>query len=404
MRYTIFFIALLSTYGLLAQVPFNYSTSVLVEGKDSNFDRFRNKPMLLELFSSGCIVCFKKMPYINELQKKFQNEINIVLLGDDRRRLPLTYDKFRKKFNLKMVAVFDSLAHFSFKAPFAPYYIWIDKNGNIQGETDGELVSENTLKRFIEGDYSFLKKFRLRKNFDSKQILNRRAGDIIGRTEFSKEIDSLNSNTPLELAITNSKPFFQAINAPIKSLVLLCAFGKRNWIRTDADFGQVWPTVIVDSGSNLDELLNFKVCYSMVFPGFRTINKLKDILKRDLETHFEIQISVEERYMPCWIVERSDTSKSFLRSNADPNFPIVKSTYSRLEVSASSINSVLAEIEYKTHLIIPIIDETGILWPIDVSFDAVMTDWEDVKGKLQEKGFQVKKSMRPMQVAIIRRS
>src|SRR6185437_8757820 len=53
--------------------------------KRASLGDLRSKWVILEFFSAGCDICFIRMPKINQIQKEFKDNIQVILVGKDDR-------------------------------------------------------------------------------------------------------------------------------------------------------------------------------------------------------------------------------------------------------------------------------------------------------------------------------
>lgn len=387
---------------LPAQKRFDYSMQVYQEGKRTSMEAFQGKPMVLELFSASCAVCFRKMPYMNELQKQFKDQLAVVLLGEDSKKLPATYERFKNKLGLTMAAVFDSAAFASFKAPFAPYYIWVDAAGYIRGETGGDSVTAENIRNFIKGNFRFLGDYRFLKYFDSKKLLERKAEDLLVQSFLSKPVDSLSPYLPYVMELTSFNKSFQVINAELKYLFMYAFYNRMIWDRYHPMYGLYWRWPVTDGDRELDSLLTQKFCYSVYSEQYKSPRWLRNRLQKDLEATFGVIGRVEERMMPYWSVQRGDTSADFLRTKFLKTER--SSSYSGFSYKRCSFQEIITLVESKGFGTMPFIDETGISWQVDLEIEADMTDWGEITEQFAKKGLVFEKKFRPMQVIVVRRS
>src|SRR5690606_18745336 len=76
---------------------------------------FAGKWLVLDFWASFCPPCIKSFPKMSELQKRFADRVQIVMVGmigqrsgDDLDRLKAMYEKFRARDNLDLVVAYDS--------------------------------------------------------------------------------------------------------------------------------------------------------------------------------------------------------------------------------------------------------------------------------------------------------
>jgi thiol-disulfide isomerase/thioredoxin len=392
-------LAVLSILCAFGQKQFDYTAKGLLDKREQSLEKYKGRPLLLELFSESCIVCFTKMPFMNELHGEFNDRISIVLLGDNRKSLPKTFERFKSKYSLRFDAIFDSALHKSFKAPSAPYYIWVDKDGNQIAETGPDLVTRQNIAAFLKGDYDFLGNRKVKQMYGRKGLLPVSSlQGLYHRSLFSAEIDSLLTSYPQTLAITETRPVFEVINGTLEDLFRFAFFGKVNWYRFDERYGAYWKYVQADDSAVTEELKKV-VCYSLAFSGYRSPTFLQATIQADLLRAFGLVGRIEERLMPYWSVTRKDTSTNFLRSTHTTTRRL--SSFGGLTYEYVALNEVLEIVEYNGKVKIPVLNETDIYWPIDLSFEAVMTNFEDVRTALEPKGLRFEIKKRPMQVLVV---
>lgn len=382
-----------------AQRKLDYSAKVLMNGKEVTLEQFKGTPLVLDLFDNGCVVCFRVMPKMNELQKEFKGKMNIVLLGKDNVMLPRAYDLYKRKYDLEMSAVYSEGLYNKFTVRSIPHYFWIDSEGIIQGDSGPDKLSKVSITAFLARDYSFLKK-TVKKNVEPNEPLPNRVLNSISHTAFSSRNDSINQLTPLRLSITEQKPFINIINTHLKSIFNLAFWGRSIISRSDYDYNENWSMPISDGDTLIDKLLNGLYSYSMAFDSFRSPTFLQEVLKNDLKYHFGLEAVKIEQMMPYWAIQRTDTSSQFLRHNS----PITRNYlgHGGVSLNGGSIFHLAQSISIPNPSIGPIIDETGITWLIDLEFEAAMTDIADVQNALAKKGLLLMKKYRPMQVVKVR--
>lgn len=390
---------LIYTTSTQAQQKFDYSTKVQMNGREVTLEQFKGKPMLLDLFSNSCTICFKTMPKMGDLQKEFKEKINIVYLGNDKVKLPKAYDVYKRKFGLETSAVFSKELFEIFDVGTVPYYYWIDAEGNIRGKTSLEKVSSGTLTAFLEGDYSFLKTI-VQTELSSSELVPNESLNSISRTVFTAKNDSFKYIAPPRLAITEKNPSVRVINMPLSVIFNLAYWGRSLIISTDFDVNDNWNLPVSDGDSLVDRLLNERFCYGMAFDGYRSTAFLQEVLRNDLKFHFGLEATKMEQLMPVWTLQRKDTSSQFLRHHSakiENN-----NSFGGISMVGGSIYELLRNVQSRHQELGPMIDETGITWLIDLELQAAMTDFEDVRNALAKKGLLLTKKYRPMQVIKVR--
>lgn len=381
---------------VLGQKKFDYSTKVLMNGKEVSMEQFKGKPMVLDLFSQGCVVCFKLMPKMNELKNEVNSKLSIVLLGDDKVKLPAVYEMFKKKFNLSLQAAYSKELFERFYENGLMRYVWVDAAGIIRGKTSQDDMTMANLDAFIREDYSMFTELFLRRKPSENEIILNEFTTSIYRTSFSPRNDSFAMFIPEKLSITEKRPVFYAVNIPLNRLINY-AFWYRPLISfQQPDYTELWPFPISDGDTLIDQLLTQRINYGMSFDGYRTPTFLQEVLKSDLKFNYGLEAAREERLMPCWSLQRRDTSSTFLRHQPQSNNRYIG--FNGITHSSYSTHQLLATIWSNQQEEAPFVDETGISSLIDIDFRADMLDIADIQKGLATQGLYLVKKNRLVQV------
>ena len=120
-----------------------------------------------------------------------------------------------------------------------------------------------------------------------------------------------------------------------------------------------------------------------------------------MATYFGYEAIVVSRMMPCWKLIALPNAGEKLKSK------YIQTKYSE---SYTSINFQYVSISTVIDLLLssrqddyPYIDDTGIDYPIDLSFEAVLYDRESVLNALRNIGLDLVLSEKPMQVLLLQK-
>jgi hypothetical protein len=218
---------------------------------------------------------------------------------------------------------------------------------------------------------------------------------------FYEQPDLSKIDVPNRLCMTEGENEVQIVNAKIKDLVMLACFGRKVWYRSDEQYGEVWPFIEYEKSSRMDSILNRRISYYFKTKEFFPSRALQQQLRQGLKSNFNFNMELCFKQKECWVLTRVDKSDQFLRSPTAYKDRRMTTSFGGINMIALGIGNMLENIEYKTQLGIPIIDKTFITWPIDLSFKAVMTDFDEVRKALMEKGLILSKERRMMQVVVL---
>jgi thiol-disulfide isomerase/thioredoxin len=393
----------------LIGTQFPFDQRIEINGTMTSLSRYKGKPLIVELFTSSCIVCFRMMPKVNELNIKFRDKVQFLLIGNEKNKLPDIYKRFKERLSLTMDAGFDSALYSSFHVPSVPRYFWIDAMGIIRIETSTDSITEEQVLSFLNSSYNAFNREKLRKKFDKSASLpgfsDIENTGVIYRTQLSRYADSLTPYIPLKLSLS-AEGRLQIVNCVLSGLYRYAYFAQYDWYFGDSLYGKVASEPIIEKGTiNFDkESLKQHYCYGVYSFSPRSKEVLQQALQNDLQNVFGFTSHTETRKMPYWALVRSDSTQVDLRSQLTKRKYHYHS-YSGFWYQCVPVSEVLFHIAYPQGYgpsSIPFIDETGISYPIDIRLDAVLTDIDDVKRELAKSGLALIQKEKEMTVIVIK--
>lgn len=108
----------------------------------------QNKPFIIEFWATWCSPCIPAMKKLENIQKKYSGNLEIITVSTDSRKNLNRYIE-NTKTNLKIA--FDTLHLSLFKYKIIPHTILVDKNGYIKAVTTPDKISDEILSDLIFG-------------------------------------------------------------------------------------------------------------------------------------------------------------------------------------------------------------------------------------------------------------
>ncbi len=275
------------------------NTSQTVSIKD-----LRGKKIILDLFTSSCVVCFKMLPKLDSLQRKFKDHLRFILIGKEDASIRSIYNRFEKKLGLQLDKGFDSAFFNHMRITYVPTYIWIDEKGLVKAVTGVEELREDNIIRFLDNKEIQSKVLTQAVAFDPRQLLlvNGNGGDendYVSRTVISKWNPTLPFYIPPLLQSSRDGPFFQTLGASLPELYNYAYFGLPHWNSKHNNYGHVFPSPLLED--SLATTGNEKYCYSYFRSGMDTTAlSIQWIMQNELKSYFGCEARVVTRLMPCW--------------------------------------------------------------------------------------------------------
>lgn len=386
----------------------------------------KGKPFILDFFSAGCTSCFSALPKVNELNRIYGDQVQFVMIGkDNRRQGPLirrAYERFREKYGLNLPVAYDSAIISDFQIPGFPHVIWVDRDGRIQAISTTNDLNAKNLEAFIAGktinfqDYSRDGLTKQLETFDENApfLVNGNGGDegnfiqrsLIGRWE--KGMPSFGLSTVSDYESRNVP--LQILGWPLENLYRMAFFGRlSNWGTRDTTFyGKYHYSPILEIKDSSLFLFDWKTtanrfCYSQVIPKEKMyVAAMMEIMQRDLKNFFGYDVRVEERMMPVLKLRATSHARKKLRTKGGEQ-EIVEYIGGG-HYNNAPIKSLINHISYSANLVsrnMPLVDETAIGENIDLSFEAPMTDFTEIKRVLHAYGLEFVPGTAMMKVIVI---
>lgn len=391
-----------------------------------NSTDLRDRFYLLDFFGLGCTSCFASFPKLNELQKKFDKDLQMVLIGSDYGNIRDVYNKYKVKLNLVFPVSYETTV-FEHLVPFGgvPHVIWVDKNGIVKAITSSNDVTEENIKAFIAGnnfaytDYSYKERKKLQSVFDpTKPFLINGNGGSDTEFIFRSTIAKWNPSVPqyslsgfsdvLEdvTEIINGKIGYQVLGEELPALYKLAFTGKRGWTPSDPLYTTFYSKLLLETKNtaifNPDYSKGENVySISLIVPKEKaTTGFLMKFLQRELCNYFGFEAAVESRVLPCWKIIASKEAKARLATKGGkPNYTGSAAGFTLTNLPSNRLANLLWSMH---QLDLPFVDATGIAGNIDITINAMLDSMEDIKKEYNKNGLDIVKGEKEYKVIVIR--
>lgn len=382
----------------------------------------KGKWYMLDFWGEYCTACIKSFPKLNEIQKEFSEDFQIILIGvpskDRINSIEQLYEKHQEKLGLEIPIVYENKLAQRFQVYAYPHQVIVDPQGIVRYITTG--VNKEDIQKVINGENPILKRvynatdFKPYDNYDRNTplLLYNNGGEE--RDYFIRSVFTLGSELmpPSYASITDDK--VEMLNFSLRMFYKYALTGQLTWtIPTDSLHGKVWPHVVLEAKDTSYFISNFKTKENL-FAYSATVSEIyRDrfgngkvdfprLLKKELETVFPYTATIEKREMPCNILYISQENLQKIESKSN------EASFQWLDGNFSGFNATgMPIIDLVSRLIvgsgyprsIPLLYE-GPEIKIDLTlksgyFDERMTE-------LEELGFELRQEKREMDVIVIR--
>lgn len=384
--------------------PFPYSGKFLVNNQIPQYqtiDSYKGKYLLLDLFSSNCIQCFQNLSKLDSFNKKYKNDLTILLIGLKDIKLEALYEKFRKRYNLQLDVSIDSVLIRKVKVFFLPTYVWIGPDGLIRAVSAPDKVTAANIERFISGQPLPFDVVSETQPFDPKKdyLSGGNGGadsNYLIRSVLGKWNPTLPYTTPEKLQFSAKSRNFITLAKTMEGLYRYAYFNRHFWLYGDSLNGKAWLYPVLPDGEASQE--EDKYCFAASYKTEQAPD-LSMLLKNTLEQYFGYTGSIVQKKMPYYSVSVMPASKEQVRTKGGKL--IRRHTHASLDYRNTSLDKVIERISYYSTSRIPFINESGIDFNVDVTIEAILTDENDFFAALQKIGIIIEKKYRLMDVLVL---
>ncbi|HEY5408371.1 MAG TPA: TlpA disulfide reductase family protein [Ginsengibacter sp.] len=406
---------------ILIKHMINYKTN------EVSISSFKGKLLILDFWATWCAPCVSMIPHSDSLQKKFENNIQILPVTDqDSQTVRQFLENFNQFSHINMPsATGDRILQSLFPHSVIPHYVWIDQNGKVIAITGAEQLTESNIKSLLNGNHPELPvKQDMDKVIDESKPMFTVGNELIqgNETKFEKiEDSSLLFHSVItrhidgfgcESGVTAGK--IEVKNDGIGGLYRVAVghyqLSKLNMNSTIWEVTNPSVQYYTDSaslktpnGTAMDLWMkNYTFCYELKFPSSLN-NKKFDIMLSDLNNYFgavfNIEGGLEHRKAKCLALIQTGKVSNFVSKGIGQ-----KSTFDQyhLKITNMPMKGLVNYLGINLDLMPPLVDETNYNGKIDVDLNCNLSDLASVNEALAKYGLHLQEEEREMDMIVIK--
>ncbi|MBL7748811.1 MAG: DUF547 domain-containing protein [Chitinophagaceae bacterium] len=163
MKLIILLLSILAKFSLQAQTgymindmvnDFPISKVLNSSATSSSFNDLNDRLLIVDFFGTWCVPCVKALPKLSALQRKYKEQIRVVLVSNEPEEKLAVFMARQKEFILSLVVDEQQLFTNYFQPPSYPYTVIIDKNGKVVAIPTQEEITEDNINQWLSEEAS----------------------------------------------------------------------------------------------------------------------------------------------------------------------------------------------------------------------------------------------------------
>jgi thiol-disulfide isomerase/thioredoxin len=383
---------------------FVFDTLLNYKKEKVTLSEFKGKFVIIDFWGTFCIPCINAIPKMEQLQRKFGDSLQVLMVATDGFQKAKQFYETRQKANKPMLlpcAINRKFVKY-FQIKEVSTYVWIDDQGTIKAITDESQITEQRVADFIRGKSIEVRQkiktvFRDYKNSLVTTANEMDSGSVLYNSSFTKY---LNGFIPTYSPLTRGRTKVSVTNLSI-ALLYRIAFGDTahsiEFNRTVIESAH--PEKLSCPKNEAYETWKFDntFCYELTVPK----EKQKDILKimqGELKRMFGYNAFEEYRTQKCLVLTAEKDFHFWANKTASPKLVFNTGGITVTNHPFAQFTEMIRH--YMQDKII--LDETGITGNVDIFLQAEMNDVNSVMEALKKYGLHLRWENRQVQVLVIK--
>jgi hypothetical protein len=388
--------------------------------KSLSLKEFRGKWLFLDFWYTGCIVSVRSLNHIDELQKKFKDNVQflMVCINIKKYNAESAFSKMTKRYGFQLPAAFDSTLSDQWDIHSMPHIVIVDPQGIVYAITPGNDFTENKIRDLINGKKPhFYKRKDGINSFDIskfpgtpdsalvyRSILTRWRGEGGGSSDIYEHVKWLPRNRDRGIVLRQCS---------LSALYKFAYWGRTYHNAKRINDALAYPSPIIEVSDNTPFLegekpgdsTHVRYNYNLAVPSARGSDPefIKHVFQQELKNAFGYDVQLEKRKVEVYRLLAKPAAIEKLKTKGGQ--PYMFSSPAGLELKNMSMSTLCSLIIYPLSTSDRIFieeNETGYSGNIDIKIDAITTNFEDVQTELKKHGFEIVKEPVEMNVIVIR--
>ncbi len=130
-------------------VDFQVNKIINSSASSSSFQNLNDRLLIVDFFGTWCVPCVKALPKLSALQKKYKDQVRILLVSDESSEKLTGFISRQNDFIFPVVVDETEIFSKYFQPPSYPYTVIVGKNGRLIAIPTQEEMTEENIEKWL---------------------------------------------------------------------------------------------------------------------------------------------------------------------------------------------------------------------------------------------------------------
>jgi thiol-disulfide isomerase/thioredoxin len=382
---------------------YNYSRDTI------RLSDFRGKLVILDFWGTICYGCITTFPLVDSLQKQFNDQIQIVLVGRETKDSVDRFFRLRRRVTKPSVPFITNNRQLEklFPNTGVPYHVWIDEAGVVKYTAISKYTTVQNIEAYLNREMppipDKIQNVYVPSFFDKRWQSSLR---------YYTYLSEWNGQIHIETPDNKDGVIFKGLAAQTPENLYQIAFNHLD--KDKRVFDRPGRTLVqFDNKADVDSFTKKRYNYQMMIPE-NVKTDIYELLREDLDRIFQCEARIEKKEVKCFVLTRTGPLDKII-SKGGP----IKKTFRYQSITTTDNDSLRYYLNLpfagfserlrtivESHLQLPYIDSVNYDGNVDIVMKAETLDYpslENLQTELKRYGLLLEEKMCMLDVLVIKK-
>jgi thiol-disulfide isomerase/thioredoxin len=382
---------------------YNYSRDTI------RLSDFRGKLVILDFWSTICYGCITTFPLVDSLQKQFNDQIQIVLVGRETKDSVDRFFRLRRRVTKPSVPFITNNRQLEklFPNTGVPYHVWIDEAGVVKYTAISKYTTVQNIEAYLNREMppipDKIQNVYVPSFFDKRWQSSLR---------YYTYLSEWNGQIHIETPDNKDGVIFKGLAAQTPENLYQIAFNHLD--KDKRVFDRPGRTLVqFDNKADVDSFTKKRYNYQMMIPE-NVKTDIYELLREDLDRIFQCEARIEKKEVKCFVLTRTGPLDKII-SKGGP----IKKTFRYQSITTTDNDSLRYYLNLpfagfserlksllEDNVKVPYIDSVNYDGNVDIVMKAETLDYpslENLQTELKRYGLLLEEKMCMLDVLVIKK-